>query len=212
MKAWLKGLFHWGVSGITDVWNKFVSVINAVYSYISSIDSAIWDEFSSLWDSFTTYLGAVETWASSLYNALYAWTTKALGNTINWASKEISSLGRDISGVVSWASSLISAIRAWVSSLIGNVTSWVIRNIYDPLARALNDALGWIAKEGYYAYHLLTHPELLAKLLAKYLWSALFDIPKRYAGAIAHWLVHQMIHMAGPIGSVLEDIIASIID
>lgn len=212
MGSWIKGLFHWGVSSVTDVWNKFISVISAVYSYISSIDSAIWSEFTSLWHSFTTYLSAVETWTSSLYNAVFAWAENALSNTINWASKEISSLGRDISSVVSWASSLINAIRAWVSSLISDLESWVIHNIYDPLLRSVTDALGWIVKEGYYAYNLLTHPDLLAKLLAKYLWSALFDIPKRYAGAIAHWLVHQMLNMAGPIGSVLEDIISSIIE
>lgn len=212
MGSWLKGLFHWGVSSIADEWNKFISVISAVYSYISSVDSSIWDEFTSLWHSFTMYLTAVEAWTSSLYDATYAWAASALRNTIAWASRELDSLGRDISSVVYWATSLISALRAWVTSLIDDVTSWVIRNIYDPLARGLDGALGWIVREGYYAYNLLTHPELLAAFLAKYLWSGLFSLPRRYAGAIAHWLIHHMLDSAGSAASVLEDIIASIVD
>lgn len=212
MPGWLKGAVNWIVGGVKDVWNKAVGLIMSVVTWAQTLFSQLWSDLDDFYNALSTYISAVETWAGSLYDAVRATLISDITNTINWASREITALGRDISAVETWTSGLISGLRGLISSLINGAINWVIKNVYDPLAHDITSALNWIAKSGAYAYYLLTHPDALAQLLAKYLWESWLSLFKKYAPHIGKWLLHSMVTLASPAGTIIEDIISSIVD
>jgi len=212
MTGWLRGLVGWGISGLKDLWNKALSVISTVYNYFVTLIDALDAELISIYHSLTNFIDAVETYASTLYALVRAWATEQLNSIISWAEKQLASVAKSISSIIAWASSLIDALRAYAVALVNDAKNWVIQNVYNPIVRSITDALKWITTDGYYAVQLLRNPPLLAKLLAKWLWGEWLSLIRQYSGVIGKWILHSMMGMASSVGSVIEDIIASIVD
>jgi hypothetical protein len=212
MLNWLRSIIGWGITGLKDLWNKAIGALITVYNYFVQFIDALDAELISIYHSLSNFISAVETYATALYNSVLAWAAKQISSVISWAENQLASLAKAISAVETWASNLIAALRATLNALISGVESWVINDIYDPLLRSVTDALKWITSDGYLAIQLLTHPDQLAKVLGKWLWGEWLSMLHDYAGPIGSWFIHQMVRSASPVGSVIEDIISSIVD
>ena len=212
MPGWLTGVLGWGVSGLKDLWNKAISVIMTVYNDVVQSLDALGAELTNVYHTLIAFIDSVEAYASALYTVVKAWAVQEFSNLISWATRQLAAVANDINSVISWVSNLISAAYAFATALVDAAKNWVIQNIYDPIVRNLTDALQWITTDGYYALQLLRNPPLLAKLLAKWVWQEWLSLARQYAGAFGAWLIHNMVSMASPIGSVIEDVIASIIE
>lgn len=212
MPGWLRSLLGTAATNTLDLYNKVKNALTAIYSYVRSLYSALGVEISAVTQAFNNTLKAIETWVTSLYNAALAYAESSAKSIISWATKELDAIGKDISSVITWTTSLVNAARAFVSSEIGAVEKWAIQNIYDPVASDIKGALDWIGKEGALVYQYITHPDQLAQLVGHYLLGSWLSLTKKYSGIFVLWLLHNMLSLASPIGGIVEDIIASLVE
>lgn len=211
MLNWLKGVLHWTVSGVEDLWNKIVSVIQAVYSYIDAWVNQIVSDFSWLWNTFAGWINTIESWVSQVESYILGYIGTMYNDISSWVSRLIDDvyayIGRGLQWLTDWVNRIVGYFTAWLNSL----ANWVITNIWDPLYNSITGIIRWIENEGAWVFYMITHPDQLAILLGKYILGAWVSLGRKYAGVTARWLLHGMMAAADDIAGIIEDFIAGIL-
>lgn len=211
MLNWLKSVWGWTTSGLDDLWHKIVSVIQAIYSYIDGWINQVVNDFGWLWNTINGWIQAIEKWVGEIETFVLNYANTLYNYIVSWVSRLINDAYNYVAGWVKWLSDWVNRIVAYFTSWINSVVNWVLRNIWDPLYNLISGALQWIQREGAWVFYMITHPDQLALLLARYILGAWISLGKRYAGVVARWVVHGMMEAAGDIAGILEDFIAGIL-
>lgn len=196
---------------INDVKNWILKIIQAVYSFINRQISNLEHDFTVAWNELDAFIKSVEQFAVNVFNTLYVYVRSALSTLSSWLAQELGTIRNDINGIIHTVTSWVDDLRNDIVNGINTVVKWVTSHIYDPLYNLITGAVHWIEHEGAYIYDLITHPEKLVALLAKYIWSSYIDLLKKYGKPIARWLLHSMLGLANEFADVLETIFTALI-
>lgn len=211
MINWLKDLYNGLVGDLNAVQKWIVGAINAVYSFFDRLINQLWSALSWLQNALNSFVSQIYQYALSLYHLIMWIIQVGIPQVTSWAQRELSKLWNYLSGLVNWALSQLTALGDWALGQLNRLADWVVRNVYDPLYNAVTGAIRWIQREGAFVYYLLTHPDQLASIIGKYLLGAWMGLGRRYAKPFVRWILHTAMSEAGALGSIIEDIITSII-
>lgn len=198
-------------SGITAVEKWVLKLVHSVYSYFDKLFGELRHAVNDVWAALVSFGRAIRKYVGQIYTFARWIVTKLVPGVIHWALKQLDALARDISGVIHWATGWITRLANDIISAIRNITTWIIKHIYDPLAHDFITAWHWITHEGALVYRLITHPDMLAGILAKYLWGAWLGLFHKFGPQIARYLVTRMPNMVGTITKAMEDFIANLL-
>lgn len=210
MFNWLRNLYNDAIGGLKDVEQWIIGAIMAVYSFFDNLINQIW-----------AFLAQLQNWVNQLFNDVYQFgvsilhyaeyiATVTIPDVLRWAQNELGALAQYAENGLSWLTSRIEYIATWAENELNKLASWVLTNVWDPLWKNVTGLLHWIETTGAFMYDLLTHPDKLATLLGKYILGAWAELGSKFAKPFVRWLVQNMIHEAGFVGSILEDILTSI--
>lgn len=210
MFSWLKGIYNGTVGALSTVEKWIVGALNTVYSYFSDLISQVWSATQQLVGSLGNLVNKLEDALYSLFNLVQWVVTKGIPDLANWASNELAKLLDYAKGLYNWAVSELGRLENWVIGELAKLVDWALKNIWDPLWSEITSVIRWIEQQGAYVYYLLTHPDVLAQILAQYVLSQWLNLGKRFAKPFIRWLAHNMISEIPTISSIIEDIIASL--
>ena len=211
MLNWLKSLGGWVVGGVEDLWNKVVAIVQAVYSYIDAWINNVVGDFTWLYNVFSSWVSSIERWVGDIETFVLNYANTLYNDVTSWVARLYNDVWNYIRSGLQWLSDWVNRIVGYFTGWINSVVNWVIRNIWNPLYNYVSGILRWIENEGAWVFYMITHPDQLALLLARYILGAWISLGRRYAGAVARWVVHGMIAAAGDIAGILEDFIAGIL-
>lgn len=211
MLNWLISIGGWSVGGVADLWRKVVSVVQVIYSYVDGWINQLVNDVSWLWNTFNSMIQAVENWVGQIETYVLNYANQLYNDVTSWVSRIVNDIYNDIGSSVKWLTDWVNRVVSFFTSWINSVTNWVISNIWNPLYNLISGALQWIGNEGAWVYYLITHPDQLSLILARYLLGTWVSLGKKYAGIAARWMVHGMMDAAGDIAGILEDFIAGIL-
>lgn len=168
-------------SGVTDAIKAFVHfLVRGLYGYLHALFIIAWDAWAFFWTCAHVLANGLRTLANGVWN--FAWRVihgiiPWLNDLIQWVYHTTISF---IDAVQRNISAYIDSVVHWVSNLIDVVREWVVNDVYNPLAKFIDQALGWIGREGATMWHYFTHLIELADLLfwhivallEKYAWDA----------------------------------------
>lgn len=206
--SYLSGLI---TGSINDVKNWILKIIQAVYSFISRQISNLEHDFTVAWNELDAFITSVKNFAVSVYQTLYVYIRSELSTLSSWLASVIGDIRNDINGIIHTVTGWVDTLAKTIASGLSDVVKWVTSHIYDPLYNLITGAVHWIEHEGAFIYDLVTHPDKLAALLGKYLWSSYLDLLKKYGKPIARWLLHSMLGLANEFADVLESILTALL-
>lgn len=196
---------------INDVKNWILRLIQAVYSFIGQEIDALGSELDSLWNEAVGLYHSVEQFAIGVYDTLSNAITTAYHDILQWAQNAINDVVSFVKSALQVINDAIDDIYHKILQVYDDIESWVMTHIWDPLYNFAMTAIHWIENEGTYLYDLVTHPEKLVALLAKYIWDAWLEIFKDAVQPIARWLLHTMLGLAGDLADVLETLLTALL-
>jgi len=211
MLGWLKSLWNWGISGIDDLWRKFLSVIQSVYSFIDGWINSVVAWANQLWNDFTQFAASVVGWVNGLIQWIQGWVIRLYNDVEQWVSSLWNQLYQYIQDVYHWILGQVANLIQMIENVWSSIVNWVIQNIWDPLYNFISGVYQWVVTNGYWMFYLLTHPDQLAKLLGEYILREWINLSKKYAGVVGRWLVHSMLSAGHDVGDIIASVIASII-
>lgn len=211
MLGWLKGIVGWVFSGVDDLWNKIVSVLQVMQSYVDGWIVQIIKDINSVYQWAWNLIQSVERFANTVYTVITTWATIQFNRIMAWVGGLWNQLYGYAQGILVWASKYIAQIYADISSWLSRLENWIIQDIWTPLYNLISGALRWIETSGAWVLYLLTHPDQLALILGRYILASWLNLGKKYSGILGRWLVHSMLNLSSDIAGVLEDIIAGIL-
>lgn len=211
MFNWLKDLYNGLVGDLNAVQKWIMGAINAVYSFFDQLINQLWGAIDWLIGELNSAIGQIYQYALSLYHLIMWVIQTGIPQLARWAQNELGKLWNYLGGLVSWAEAQLAAVGRWVLGELNQLVDWVIRNIWDPLYNAVSYAIRWIGREGAFVYYLLTHPDQLAAILGRYLLGSWMGLGRKYAKPFVRWILHTALSEAHTFGSIIEDIITSII-
>lgn len=211
MFNWLSNAWQW-VTGIPNSVSQWVTgLLATLYTYVANWINAVYVALLEWANALNGFINEVLNWAESSVGALWKWVGDQVTYLINWAYGLYLNAVTYIEQVLGWAESEVGKLYAWIAGLIDGVYQWIIDNIWNPLFGEILGILRWIATVGAYMYNLLTNPELLLEFLGHYLLLSWMVLVQKFAVPFFKWLMHVMLSMAEPIGTILEDIISAIL-
>ena len=211
MIGWILGIVRSITGSINNVINWITNIIAAVYSFIDREVSALGNEIVSVWHSADSLFQQAWHYIVQVYDFAVSIVNVIIHNVIVWVQRIWNDLYSYAHGVYETLVSWVDFLRHWIAVLIDDLRSWVINDIWHPLFTGLSDAIKWITHEGALAYYLLTHPDKLAAILAKWLWQSYIDLLKTFGKVIGRWLLVSMRDLAGPFLDILEAILSGIL-
>lgn len=209
MLNFLSQVVHLITGAINDVKNWIIRIIQAVYSFIASEFDALSRELVNVWDKLYAFIASVEQFAVSVYDTVSNAIVKVYHDILQWASDAINFVYTYVKDLYQLVVGWIDEIRSALVKLWDDIVGWVIKEIWDPLYNFVSGAIHWIEHEGSYIWNLITHPELLAKLLGHYLWVSWLGLIRYYGKPIGRWLMHGMFSLSGELADLLETFITS---
>lgn len=211
MLSLISDIYKFITGSITDVKNWILRIIQAVYSFITRQIDALAREVVGVWNELYGFILTVQRYAIDAYDAFLLWIQVTWRSTLQWFSNAYNTLNRYIDDAILWLDKRLAEIVTALRSYIDNTIRWIQKNILDPLIGSVGNIIAWLQRYGMFMYYLLTHPDALASLIGRYLWSAWLDLLKRNAQPIASWLLHAMLGVAGTFADVLETIITAML-
>lgn len=211
MLNWLRSLYGDAISGIDYLKRWVLDIFQTIYSYLDNLVNAIWQDITYVYQYLQSLYNYVINTLDNFYNTFLNLVYQSIRDLQAWVTRLMNDIYLFADQIINWTQSLINSIYSWVGQQLANLANWAIANIWDPLYNAINGALNWIYKYGYYMFWLLTHPDQLALLLAKYILAAWYQLGRQYAGAIGRFLLYSMVRAGSEVGGILSDILASII-
>lgn len=209
------GVINTILNGISNLWNYVKSLLASLNSVITWADG--W--FDDIWNTITglyTYIydGLVNdlNYAFSLYIALVNWSDNTVAGIYVWATKELNSISSAVNGWVNTLIRYIDDVETWAAQQLAAMLLYIYNTYIAPIWNAVQGAINWIGTYGAFILNLLTHPELLAELLGKYLLSVWSTLATQYALPFFKWFVASAMSYVPDITSILEDIISNLFD
>lgn len=207
----IKWVEHFFSSTISAIERWILKAIHAVYSFITRLFDDLRRAVNDVWTALVNFGRSVDKFLARVVTFANWIVTKLVPSVLHWALRNFDALIRDLRGVVDWIGKWLTRLYNDIVSAVRNITKWVITHIWNPLFNAIMVAWHWITHEGYYVWNLLTHPELLMKIIGSYLWTNFLGLIKHYSVQIARWLIHSMLSLANEFADVLESIIANML-
>lgn len=211
MLSWISDIYKFIIGSIDDVKNWILRIIQAVYSFITRQIDALALEIVGVWNELYGFILTVQRYAIDAYNAFLLWVQITWRETVQWFGNALNTLNRYINDVLLYLDTRLAEVINLLRGYIDSTIRWIQKNVLDPLIGAVGNLIAWIQRYGMFMYYLLTHPDALASLIGRYLWSAWLDLLKRNSKPIASWLLHSMLGVAGVFADVLETIIAAML-
>lgn len=211
MINWILGIWRQITGDINSVIRWITSTIAAVYSFISREFDAAYHAALDAWNFADSLFKQAWAYIVSVYNFARSIVDVIIHNVIVWVQRIWNDLYNYAHGVYETLVSWVDFLRHAIAVGLDDLRSWVINDVWNPLFNGLRDAINWITHEGAFVYYLLTHPDKLAALLGRYLWSAYLSLLKTFGKVIGQWLLHSMRDLAGPFFDILETILSGII-
>lgn len=211
MFGWLSNLFSNPVSDIKAAWHWITGAITAVYSYFSNLIDQLNNALNWLDSVINRYVTDIYNAIQTAWNAVQWVIHIGIPNVVSWAENELAKARNYAVGLYNWAVSELGRLENWALSQLDKLANWVLQNIWDPLWNWIQSAIRWIENEGAYAYFLLTHPDQLAILLAKYILSAWMDLASKYGRVFVRWLMSHMISDSKWFANLLENILSALL-
>lgn len=207
-----------------DIINGILNAIKFIYNFITAVGKSIaaiisWAsawfdsltrDITGLISSLLAYYAAEIDFAKQLFYSILSLVTQTYDNIVNWASNEIQSAINFISRV---QQDILTWVMQWINyieGLLNQLENYIINTFIAPLVNLVSGIVNWIATEGTYIYNLITHPELLAQLIGKYLLAGWLGLTRKYAKPFFTWFYHTGMSLAPDFESILEDIISSL--
>lgn len=211
MLNFILGLWRQLTGEISSIVRWILSLIAAVYSYISRWVDILTSDFITVWHELESLFSAAWSFIVSVYNFARHIVDVIIHDLIVWVVRiwnDVFSFARHVYELlVSWVDFLRNLIvRVW-----HDIVSWVIRDIWDPLYNFVKGIIHWIDHEGALVYYYITHPDKLTALLGHWLWISWLALLKRYGKVIGRWLLVSTRGLIHDFLVVLEDIISGII-
>lgn len=142
---------HWAVRGLA-------AVVFAVFGAVKKAWAVTAGAMADLHKALDVFGASVVRWAAWLWRV-------EIPRILRWAQHELARLAADLARLRDWAIVQLARLTLWVTHQITAVYQWVLRDVYDPLSRAIARTYQDLLKWGYYSYQYITHPERLAELL-----------------------------------------------
>lgn len=203
------------LNAITSIWNYLKSIPKAFASVITwaenGFDNLVRD-VEDLYIDIVTYAQQDINYAYGLYKILVSYIQGEFSDLYNWALNNYLDVLHYAEDVYTYAINSFINLEKWASNEIGDVISWVERDVIDPFLDAIDGLLNWIDTYGAFMLNLLTHPELLAELIAKYLLGAWLSLGRQFAVPFFKWFYHSAMSYAPDFADILEEIISSLFD
>ena len=209
MLNWLASVVNLITGAIDDIKKWIVRIIQTIYSYFNGLIDALGRELVNVWNELYAFITQVEHWAIVTFSTLSNAITTGFHDIISWASAAITDVKNWALDAYHYILNLIDDIYHRLLALWDAIVKWVMQNIWNPLYNLVSGAIHWIENEGAYIWNLITHPDLIVKLLGHYLWISWLDLIKFYGKPIGRWLMHSMLGLAGELADVVETFIAS---
>ena len=211
MLNWLTGLLNYITGPFRAVWNDVVRVVRSVYTYVKKYADYIYHDALSIYDGLITLSRDVAHFVDHTYDTFVRWVDHEFNTVVSWARSALNDLLRYAKSVYGFTVRELDKLDHFIASGLNDITSWVLRVIWDPLNRDITSAIRWIAKEGTYAYDLLTHPEKLIDIIIGYVWSAWLSLARRYAAPLLKLFLSSWKAAIPDVVGILEDIIAKVL-
>jgi hypothetical protein len=133
---------------------------------------------------------------SHLIPTIAAWV---YNHSIGWAFKEIEIAAADawkwVKGAVSWAGKELSKLGKLLAHEVGVLTKWAAKAVW------------WVEHRAEWVWHLITHPEALAKLLADHIVLPIVKWILKSSAPIFVWLFKEAASEGSAIEKLIEDIL-----
>jgi len=207
----IKWIEHFFSRTITAVEKWVLRAIHAVYSYITRLFDDLRRAVNDVWKSLVNFGRAVDKFLARVVTFANWIVRKYIPSVISWAVRNFDSLLNDVRHIIDWVGKWIARLYNDIVSAVRNITAWVIAHIWQPLFDAITIAWHWITHEGYFVWRIITHPDLLMKIIGSYLWMSYLSLIKHYSVQIAKWLIHGMLNLPNEFADVLESIIANML-
>lgn len=211
MLNWLKSFGSVIFGGLNDLKNWIINLFSTVFSYIDSWAKDIWNGITEVWNFAASLYNKAIGYIVELYNLARYIIDVEIKTVEQWVTSLWGELKSGITNLANWALGLINKLGSWVLSQLNSLYRWVLRNIWDPLYNGITGAINWISKYGYWAYYMVTHPDVLASFIGSYILREFFSLGRKFATSIARWLVHSMISAGHEIGDLIAEAIAAIL-
>lgn len=204
-------IVHYIARIVSDVEKWVLKAVDAVYSYVVRQLRAIRNAANDVWHALTHFAAQIDKFLGRVVTYAKWIVTKYVPGVIRWALRNFDTLTKDIGKLVSWAARWVARLYNDIRGAVTGITTWVIRHIWDPLTSDIAQAWHWITHEGFLAWQIVAHPEMLMQIIGSYLWRSYLDLLRHYARPIARWLVSTMLSMQSEFADVLESIIANML-
>lgn len=210
MLNWLTSLFGNPIADLKSAWKWLTGAISAVYSYFDNLINQLDNALNWVEGQVNRFVNDIEQGLRDLASGIYWVIHTGLPDAIHWAENEIAKAYNYALGLYHAALNELGNLLRWAQSQLDKLVQWVLNNVWDPLWSGIQRVIRWIENEGAYVYNLITHPELLAALIGKYLLAAWTDLAGKYGKIFVRWLIHAAIHEAAFAANLLEDLISSL--
>lgn len=211
MLHWLSDIGHFITGSISVVKDWLIRIIQSVYSFLDATLRHLESELVTSWNELNGFIGAVERFARSAYDALTIYVRVMWKETLSWVTSALDDIRTYLDRTVSWITHEITRLSAETLALIDDLKTWIVKNIIDPLISDVSAILNWLETYGSLVTTFLTHPDILAAWLARYLWRSYFELIRKHSVPIGRWIIHSMIGVAGDVADVLETIMTSLL-
>lgn len=203
------------LNSIKSLWayvQAIPAAINSVVTWAEGEWNQLWSEVTQLYQYVAQQAEIDLNYALALFQSIQTWTSNLVTGIYQWVLTQISSLDNWFTGLINQALSYISYLENWAETQFSNLISWINTEIVQPIWSAIDGAINWIGTYGAFVVNLLTHPDLLASLLGKYILASWKDLGAQFAKPFFSWFYRNAISLAPDFASLFEDIISSLFD
>lgn len=211
MLEWLQNIANSVFSGLNSLRDWIIRAIAAVYSYISARVGALAGEFASFVYWAERAIGSLGDYARRVYDYAVYIGEHVIRDILDWISRRLT----DLDNFVNW---MLRELRIGLDNLVHtietvefNIVHWVVANIYQPIKDFIDGIVRWFTDNINNILKYFLHPELLARLIAEWVWREWINLIRQYSRPVAKWLFGHMISLAVLSANVIEDVLTAII-
>jgi len=151
------------------VWDAVKAPVTGAINLAVSLITGIMHLVGVAWVKTFGFVGSALDMAEGAMQSVYTVLRKIVRVTIPNIVSDLKRLASQVAqlakGLASDLGKLALRLEHKIADAVKKVTTWAWDHIYRPLWGLLGDLWRWVHDKGEYVYHLLTHPELLAKML-----------------------------------------------
>ena len=209
MLNFILNIWHIITGDIKAVTRWITTLVGSVYSYIDRLYHYLLREVIGAYDAVNHLASEAWHYITTVYDFARSIVDVVIRDLISWVERiwnDVRNFSKDVyNDLVKWVDWLVHAIESTAS----DIYKWVIAHVWDPLTKDVFSALHWIEHEGAFIYRMITHPELLAKMVGKWFLKEWVALLVRFGPTVTRWIVHNLKSVTGDLLKVLEDILSA---